>query len=227
VTTIDVLRAVVRTQTQTDAADLPDPTIDTFLQQAFERTINAESRWPFYASTWELTQDPDMVTMPLPGDVNPPGIRTLTDKHDGVRLGMVPHEYAESVYTHVVATGRSLMYSVWGSTVYLWPSIAFSEPHTYVLRGYRKPLVWINPTTNAPDCDERLHMPLTNFATAMAYAQQEDEILEATYMVRWQGDVELAHKAIMEPVHHRPLVGAGSISGHYYPAHPWVIVPPG
>lgn len=224
-TTLADLRSIVRTQTQTDSADLPDLTIDNYLQQGFERTINGETRWPFYAETWELVQDADATSLTLPGNVNPPGIRTLTDKLDEMRLGMVPQEYAENYYTHVVATGRPLMYSIWGDKANLWPGVTFTDPRIYVLRGYRKPVVWLTPEF-IPDCDPRLHLPLTHFATALAYAQQEDEVLEATYMVRWQNDVELAHKAIMEPVFHRPLVGAGSIDGRYYPTHQWVVVPP-
>jgi hypothetical protein len=45
-------------------------------------------------------------------------------------------------------------------------------------------------------------------------------------MQRWQDDVSLAHDAIMQPVHHRPFVGGGSISGHIRPSMGWQIVTP-
>ena len=219
------LRSIVRTQTQTDASDLPDVTIDSFLQQAFERTLNAETQWPFYAQTWDLLRD-DSFQITLPGDVNPPGIMTLTNMDTGQRLGMVPQEYAESQFLNLAATTAGpLMYSVWGNTLYLWPWAASGTHRKYHLRGYRKAVEWLTPE-GSPDCDPRLHLPLTHFAVALAYAQQEDDVLEALYMNRWQQDVEMAHRAIMEPVHHRPLVGAGSISGRYVPTTQWVIVPP-
>lgn len=224
-TSLVELRSLVRTQTQTDPADLPDATIDAYLQQGFERTINGETRWPFYAQTWELVQDVGATRMTLAGDVSVPGIMTLADQSSGVRLGMVPQEYAESCYSTSTGTTQPLMYSVWGDQVYLWPAVTFAEPRAYILRGYRKPVAWLTPELS-PDCDPRLHMSFVHYAAALAYAQQEDEVLEGTYMQRWQQDAELARRAIMEPVHHRPLVGAGSISGRYYPTTQWVIVPP-
>jgi hypothetical protein len=226
VTTLSELRAVVRTQTQTDEADLPDQTIDVYLQQAFERTLNGETRWPFYAQAWDLVLTPGEVTMQLAGDVNVPGIMALTDKTNGVRLGMVPQIWAEDRF-NAVATGSAgpVMYSVWGSLVYLWPAPAYTEEHIYHLRGFRQPVEWLTPELS-PDCDWRLHLPLTHYACALAYAQQEDETLEATYMARWQADVELAHRAIMDPIHHRPLVMSAMSSFGGNPGQPWTVALP-
>jgi hypothetical protein len=67
---------------------------------------------------------------------------------------------------------------------------------------------------------------LISYAVALAYAQQEDEVLEGTYMNRWQADVEGARRAIMEPRHHRPLVYAGSIHTSPVPLPSWVLAPP-
>jgi len=217
VTTLLELRSVVRTQTQTDSGDLPDSTIDTYLQQGFERTINGETQWPFYAQTWDLVRDPAESTIVLPGDVNPPGIMTLGNTDTGMRLGMVPQEFAESRFLALTPTsGGPATYSVWGDTLYLWPAPAGNNGHlNYRLRGYRRPVTWLTPELS-PDCDPRLHLPLTHYASALAYAQQEDEVLEATYMQRWQQDAELARRAIMEPVHPRPMVMGGSVR-HYGP----------
>ena len=99
-TTLAELRAIVRTQTQTDSADLPDVTIDVYLQQAFERTIAGETRWPFYAKSWPLIQNPTESSIVLPGDVNVPGIMALTDPN-GVRLGMVPQPWADRKSTRL------------------------------------------------------------------------------------------------------------------------------
>lgn len=225
-TTLPELRSVVRTQTQTDVADLPDPTIDNYLQQGFERTLNAETRWPFYAQVWDLVLDPGANTMQLPGDVAEPGIMSLIDKTNGFRLNMVPHVWAEDRFLNVQAsTSGAMMYSIWGDTVYLWPQGTFSESRSYRLRGYRTPLTWVTPA-GEPDCDQRLHLPLTHYAVALAYAQQEDDVLEMTYMGRWQTDVELARRAIMDPVHHRPLVMSAMASYGGAPTTSYTIVPP-
>ena len=55
-TTLVDLRSYVRTQTDTISTELPDSTIDNYLQEAFNRTINAETQWPFYEQSWTGTQ---------------------------------------------------------------------------------------------------------------------------------------------------------------------------
>ena len=224
---LDELRTVVRTQTQTTAGDLPDPTIDSYLRQGFERTINAETRWPFYEQHWDLSLLAGEYMMALPGDVNPPGIMALYDTTNGFRLTQIAAEYGDDHFAGPqVGTISPVMFSVWGNTLYVWPRVQTSSvDRPYRLRGYRKPLLWLN-ASNEPDCDERLHLPLTHYAVALAYAQQEDETLETTYMDRWQRDVEMAHRAIMEPRHQRPLVMAGSIDSYDVKGPAWVLVPP-
>jgi hypothetical protein len=226
VTTLAELRSIVRTQTQTDAADLPDSTIDVYLQQGFERTINAETRWPFYAETWDLTLDPGTNMLTLPGNVAESGIMALTDGVNGVRLGMVPQVWAEDRF--VGGNGATLtagLYSVWGEKLYLWPQGTHAEARSYKLRGYRTPMTWLTPE-GSPDCDQRLHLPLTHFAAALAYAQQEDGELEQMYMARWLADVEIARQAIMDPIHQRPLVMAGAVGYACPPSNAWTFVSP-
>lgn len=227
-TTVPELRAIVRTQTQTDASDLPDSTIDTYLQQGYERTINAETEWPFFAKSWDVTLTAGEASVALPGDVSEPGIRALVDKSTHYRLDMVPQEWAEDAFRgNNVGTMGPMMFSVWGGSLALWPAIGLSADRAYTLRGYRVPLSWIDATTNSPDCDPRLHLAFTHYAVALAYAQQEDEVLEQVYMARWQADAEIARQQIMRPVYHRPLVGAGSIgSPIYHSATRWVVSPP-
>lgn len=224
---IDELRGVVHAQTQTTSGDLADLTIDTYLRQGFERTINAETQWPFYEQSWDLTLVAGEMTMSLPGDVNQSGIMALYDTVNNFRLTMIAAEYGDDHFAGPqVGTARPFMYSLWGDTVYLWPRLQpQSVDHLYRLRGYRRPLTWLT-TANAPDCDERLHLPITHYAVALAYAQQEDDQLELSYMDRWQRDVEMAHRAIMDPRHQRPLVMAGSIDGFPVGGPGWVLEPP-
>lgn len=221
------LRSAVRTQTQTTQGDLPDPTIDLFLQQAFERTINAETQWPFYESVWDLVLEVDSASIALPGDVNQAGIMALYDVEHNIRLVQVGPEFGDDhYYGHWNGVTCPVQFSLWGGEIWLWPRVYdHTEQLDYRLRGYRRPLVWLTPG-NEPDCDARLHLCLTHYATALAYAQQEDEQLEMTYMDRWQRDAEMARKQIMEPRHHRPLVFSGSVDSVPTPATTWVVEPP-
>jgi hypothetical protein len=224
---VDELRGIVHAQTQTTSGDLADSTIDTFLRQGFERTINAETRWPFYEQYWDLVLAAGEMSMTLPGDVNQAGIMALYDVTNNFRLTMIAAEYGDDHFGGPqVGTLHPVMYSLWGDSVYVWPRVQSSAAdRLYRLRGYRRPLSWLTPA-NEPDCDERLHLPLTHYAVALAYAQQEDDQLELTYMDRWQRDTEMAHRAIMDPRHQRPLVMAGSIDGFVPRGPAWVLVPP-
>lgn len=207
------LRNYVRRQTETTSAELADTTIDPYLQEAFNRTIAAEGQWPFYEETWTLTQTIGESTLTLPtqtdGSQAVDGILSLVDTdNDNFRLTMLDYESAEDDYSGVQSgTGYASEFSLWKNTIYLWPAVTFTTTHSYRLRGYRYPTDWINGSpSDGPDCDARLHYPLAHYAIALAYAKQEDETLENTYMMRWQKDVEMARQAIMDPQHQQPLM---------------------
>ena len=206
-TTIAELRTYVRRQTETTSAELSDPTIDDYLQEAYNRTIAAENQWPFFEETWTLTQTAGNNFITLPTDVA--DIMSLVDlDNDNFRLTMIDYESAENDYWGVQpGSGYAVEFSVWKDVVYLWPQVTFDANRSYRLRGYRDDTDWLaGPSTTEPDCDVRLHLPLAHYAIALAYAKQEDETLERTYMERWQKDVEMARQAIMDPAHHRPLM---------------------
>lgn len=209
--TLAELRDYVRVQTETTASELPDSTINSYLREAFNRTLGAENRWPFYEESWLLTQGIGQATITLPGDVNTSSIVSLTDDLSGRRLTLTDHETAEDNYSSAsVASGRPMHFSLWGRVITLWPHLTPTTPQTYSLRGYRLPVDWVSlGPSSPPDADDRLHWPLAHYAIALAYLQQEDEVLEATYMARWQRDVEVARRSIMEPARPSPMQMGG------------------
>jgi len=96
-TTLDQLRRLVRQQTETTEAELPDITVDDYLSQAFNRTVNGENDWPFLESSWLLTQPAGTSEMALPSSATPQGIRSIIDE-DGYRLRMIDNEEAEDLW---------------------------------------------------------------------------------------------------------------------------------
>jgi hypothetical protein len=125
---------------------------------------------------------------------------------------MTDYETAEDFYGlgNYVGATAPFEYALWASEIHLWPRPNFAEDRTYTLRGYRYPSDWIAVGANSEvDADVRLHYPLTHYAIALAYAQQEDETLEDVYMRRWQRDVEAARSAIMEPPRQKPMQFGG------------------
>lgn len=237
--TLADLRAYVRTQTETTPAELPDSTVDVYIREAFDRTIAAETQWPFYETTWVVTQEIGNSYINQPSDANSPGIVSLLDLDTNFRLEMTDSETAEDRYfrvSTVTNTTRSPSeFSLWNNVIYLWPRMEYTEDREYQLRGHRDPMyAWLAAPTTEIDSDERLHQPLAHYAIALAYAQQEDEILESQYMGRWQRDVEMARTAIMRPSQDRPLeygpqaytaIGASGYSGTSH--HNLGLCPPG
>lgn len=217
--TLAELRAKVRSQTQTDDSILTDSEIDSWLQEAFDRTIAAETQWPFYEHFWSksmLTGSTSFFTLPTDGsyEIDVPGIISVVDNDNSRRLRYVAHEWAVENFSTVssasafATNGTFDYYSVFGGFMYLWPlSNIEGVTRIVLITGYRKPIDWISLGASAePDCDKRMHLALANYAIALAYAQQEDESLERDYMERWQKDVEMAHSVIMRAPRHRPLM---------------------
>ena len=213
-TTLLQLRTYVRNQTQTTVGELPDSTIDTYLREAFTRTVAYENQWPWFEKTWPLTQSADEYTIPVPADCNVSAITGLvaTGNRWRPRLQMMPHITAQDLYGRYVESGvednaNYAAFSVWAKEFVLWPNSSPVEDVTYELTGFRFPVDWIAQGAAAePDIDPRLHNALAHYAISLAYAQQEDETLESTYMQRWQNDVNTVRGAVMEPSQDRPLV---------------------
>jgi hypothetical protein len=205
--TLAELYALVRQQTQTTEEELPDSWINPWLQQAFNRTVGAYAEWPLYEHLWYLTLTSGEYTIDLPSDVNDVAISSLLDDR-GERLYQTSHNNAEKDFQHSFGSWKPFEFSVWGRVITLWPNITFDEDKSYTLRGFRLPMEWPTTSNSVPDCDDRLHPALANYATALAYAQQEDEVLEDKYMQRWQRDVETIVPEIV-----RPRIGTPMMAG--------------
>ena len=208
-TTLSELYTKVRNQTDTNASELPDALLNDYLHEAFNRTIAAENLWPFYEQVWDLVLPAGTNRIVLPGDVNEPGITGLWDFDNKFRLQLMDLEKALDYFNHsstpVSAYGPTV-YAMWTNEILLYPIKYNDEDKDYRLVGFRSPVEWSSLTPgDEPDCDERLHLPLAHYATALAYAREEDEVLEDKYMQRWQRDVEMARQAIMEANRQRPL----------------------
>ena len=221
------LRDYIRVQLDMDEEELPNALLDSYLSEAFLRTISMENRWPFYESRWDVAKIADTPNVALPPNVDPAGIVSLQDRSNGYRLMQVAMELAEDSFVGMWSTSSNPMYySLYGSEIVLWPGPPSDLAREYYLRGYRLPADWISQGAGAePDCDVRLHQLLAHYAIALAYAQQEDEVLEDVYMKRWQASYIAAHHAICQPRHHRPLIMNGGLP--YTPSYnPVVWGPP-
>ena len=209
-----------------DETDLPDTVLNIYLQEAFDRTMAMTNQWPRAETIWQITLLPGSTSVTLPPDLNLPSIISVMAVAQGYRLAYISQEIAEQNYSplYEASDTNPLYYSVWGGQMYLWPRIDKVDPYDLLLRGHRQP-VWTNAASDIPDLDPRLHVTLAYFALGLAYAQQEDDVLEAAYMGRWTRDLGQQMKTMMEPLHSRPLVMHGGSPVGGVPSY--VVFPPG
>lgn len=215
------LRDAVRRQLDVDEEELSNETVDDFLREAFTRTINYSNIWPFFESDWDLVKDEGALSADFPTNINPTQLVSIRDATTGYRLVQIDHSYAEDNFIDAYSQGSVYMYwSVWGSKVWFWPPPVDQAERTFHLRGHRMPTDWVSAgASGVPDCDERLHQLLIHYAIALAYAQQEDEVLEDVYMKRWQNNLNMVAGAILKPRYHQPGVLSGGLSGGFIPSN--------
>ena len=212
---VTALRNYVRAQLDVDEEELPDTLLNVYLQEAFDRTMAFDNRWPRYEKSWDLTKLAGQDSIPLPADLNVPSIVSIVAvTNPGQPLMLINQENAEQLFitTTTVATGTPAYISVWDSQFWLWPRYDTDSEYEIKLRGYRQP-VWTNGASDIPDLDTRLHATLAYFAIALAYAQQEDEVLEGVYMARWERDLRMQLRTLLEPVRNTPLILGGAMVG--------------
>jgi hypothetical protein len=213
------LRDIIRTQLEVDSEELPDATIDPWLEDGFARSLAVEDRWPFLADEWTLTTVSGTVSYAKSSFVN--ASNYTVDQISYVEdVTIVGYEFEVKNLAHDKAkrnfglggiqTAVPAYWSERGTKFYVWPS-----PMVRNLRidGYRKPS-WASGDSVVPDCDERLHLCLAWFGCAMAYAQQEDEVLSQQYISHWQAALKQAHESIMKVTQVRPIIlSGGDVAG--------------
>jgi len=222
---VQELRNYARAQMDVDDRDLPDSVLNVYLQEAFDRTMAFTNKWPRNETVWGLSVLADDPSATIPADVNIPSITSVIAVDNGYALVQIDQHLAEQNFSplNVVSQGTPVYFSIWGDQLYLWPRPMANTVFDLRMRGFRQP-VWSNAASTIPDLDPRLHVTLAYFALGLAYAKEEDEVMEGIYMGRWNRDLTQQLKAILEPSHQRPLVmhGGSPIGG----VPSFVVIPP-
>jgi hypothetical protein len=204
------LRDYIRMQLDMDDEELPNPMLDSYLNEAYTRMIAMENRWPFFEARWDAAKIAGETDIALPADCDPSGLFSVIDATNGMRLVQVANEQAEDNFAQIATTTMPVYYTIWGGVLRLWPDPGTDR--SVRLRGYRYAKDWMLAGAGAEvDADPRLHILLAHYAIALAYAQQEDEILEDVYMKRFTAGFAAARNAICNPRHHRPMIYAGGL----------------
>lgn len=199
------LRDAVRNQLDLDDNDLPNATLDLYIQDGYNEAIDYEVRWPFFEIEWEVTAlaNASGVTIPVEareitavkGPYGP--VNRLDQQEAEIYFGTAPPYACPQYWSRV------------GRTMNLWPRP--DADFEITLRGFRAPADWIAGGAGAEvDADSRLHLPIIYYACSLAYEQQEDEVLSVLYMNRYRMRIERAHASIMEPWESSPRILGGN-----------------
>lgn len=188
------MRDLVRAQLDLDDTDLPDALLDAFLQEGYDRVLQLEQRWPFFQFEWDIIFAEDG-TAQMPIDAS---FIEMMITPDGRLLDrMASREAVLAFPPGQVGAGNPTGWSRLNRALYILP--APGDLYTVHATGYRMGSNWIGVVgaSGECDCDRRLHLPICWYAASLGYAQQEDEVLEATYLNRFKESSAQARDAIM------------------------------
>ncbi len=220
--TVGEIRSFVRAHLDVDEEEYPNALLDGYIEEAFQRTVSLEPRWPGYEQTWEVTKAEGAIALTVPADVNLAGIDSLINLTTGRRLLEIAPETAEDfLMTNVPIVGAA-WFTTYGTTINLWPQVTSSE-ETFLIRGQRIPTTPTSEDSHIPDCDGRLHRLICHYVISLMYANQEDEVLEDVYMKRWMASFASIRRAIFAPRHSRPLVLNGGLRGYRWVGDPLAV----
>lgn len=189
------MRDLVRTQLDLDDTDLPDVLLDAYIQEGYDRVLELEQRWPFFESEWDVNFTDGKGTMP----VDSRHIEMMITS-DGRLLPRISSRLAVMSFPPGnTQSGNPGYWTRLNRSLRLLP--APSVLTTIQATGYRMGSDWIAVVgaSGECDCDRRLHIPICWYACSLGYAQQEDEVLEATYLNRFKESSAQARDIIMRP----------------------------
>lgn len=216
------LRAHVRTYLDVEAEELPDPLLDLFLQEGFDRIVRYQQRWPWLEGQWDIELVPNVGSYELAATA--PGLTEVSSVilAGDCRLGWMGHTDAESRYaTGSVSTGTPRSFSTWGSRLYVWPIPTTNG--TLQVRGYRTPTDWISMGSGAePDCPVEFHGLVARWALACEYERQDDTEMAAYNRDHFNDELDrLAKASTAMPIASPIAIGGGRRHGTPFNGQPW------
>jgi hypothetical protein len=213
---LQAIRDYVRGHMDLDIEDLPDVVLDVFIREGSKRIERAEARWPFYEETFTLTttvgtSDYDFSTIAS----NVDEIASIVGPRWTLR--QLGRDEGDSDYPlNITSSGEPAYFSVWGSTLRLYPVPDTS--YNLVIRGYRTANDWVADGSGAePDLPSDLHNTVAQWALARAYAQQDDPEMAALFERQFADEIALFRRRFNDAPRMQPIV----LNGHTTSPQPW------
>jgi len=210
--TLGELQGYCRSTVDVTTTDLPDALLNLWLQDGYNRAIAQEDRWPFFeviSSMSAVAGQRNYSISTIPATTTLRSVSAVIDDGtlgNGWSLQLVNHDEAQSRYLGVLDTpGQPLFYSKKAGQINLWPKP--NQAYHYIILGYRTPSNWIlGGSGSTPDCDDRMHLPIADWALSRYFKQQEDPAMAAAYEESYRDGMQMAHQAIMRVDQDYPLI---------------------
>lgn len=204
-----------------DIEDLPDVVLDVFIREGSKRIERAESRWPFYEAEFTLAtvaaqEDYDLTALtPVVTDQTMSELASIV----GPRwtLNQIGRDEGDNNFPlNVDQSGEPLYYSVWGSSLRLFPTP--DAVYTLRVRGYRHARDWVAEGSGGePDLPNEMHNSVAQWALARAYAQQDDPEMASIFERQFADEVRLFQRRFNSAPRSQPIV----LNGHTSVNRPW------
>lgn len=213
--TLAQLRTQVRSMADLDEVDLPDPVIDQYAREGFQRIYALERKWPFLEETYTFNTVANQREYPISaiGDIREV-ISIVDTSASGERFTLISNAEAEEIWLGNTDTpSRPYFFSFWDKKIYLWPKPDAVYPIT--VRAYRNPTyTWLSNTSLEIDIDEWFHQILPYFILGRVYQRQEDAELANMHMRSFEEGVAFARRDLMRGSSAQPVIFSG---GRRYP----------
>jgi hypothetical protein len=213
--TLQELRDLVRNLLETDTTELPDGVLDLFLQDAYERIVYSEKRWPGFEQRGTVVTEEGTRAYAFPDDASGNAWVDVAHMADSTWFGpleYISNEHAEDFWSGVSdINARPRYWSIWEEQIQLWPKP--DGIYTLNLRGFRGPSDWIAlGAGQQPDLPRAFDIAIAYMATSLAYAQIEDVEMAAHYQGLAVEKVGIGKRYIFDSRQHRPIkLNGGSL----------------
>lgn len=206
--TLQQIRDFVRLHLDLEIEDLPDQVLDFFIREGSRRIERAEPRWPFYETSYSLTQATGVESVPkttIGADLDQLRAIVHVDPLKHHPLTWVGFDAFQEMRSQRAAQGRPRFFAEQGGSVYFFPTP--DQSYDFTVFAYRKPADWVaNGAGAVPDMPDELHSTVATWALSKAYAQQEDPELSSLYERQYADELNEFRRRLVITPHNQPLV---------------------
>jgi hypothetical protein len=212
--TLQQFRDLVRAQLDTDADDLPDVLVDSWVREGWRFCVNRHRRWPFYETVWPL---------PVTAGVGVYDERGLGDNGGGVPIEIdavhddngVPLSWIgfNQAGTLGVSGGPTRFWSRNAGQLYLFPAPETST--NFAAYGSRESYDWVGDGGEATsDLPPEFDDVVLNWVLGRAFQRQEDGDLGVMHLDQAEVLLRQLQRRWMRYMSSAPLVLNGGVPRH-------------